>query len=128
MGTTPATISADEFSTLMEKGAPCVLDVRTPAEFAECHVKGAKLAPLDSLDPQKAIEDLQCPPGSTVFILCKSGGRATKAAEKFHAAGIADVCVVSGGTDACVREAYRSSSEKSRRSRSMARCASPSGS
>ena len=100
----PATISTADFAAILAKGAACVLDVRTPAEFAECHVTGAKLAPLDALDPRKAADALKPADGSantTIYLLCKSGGRATKAAEQFIAAGLANVCVVTGGTDAC---------------------------
>jgi len=100
---TPATISVTELGALLAKGTPvCVLDVRTPAEFAECHVACAKLAPLDALDPKKAADALQPAPGTPIYLLCKSGGRATKAAEQFIAAGIPNVTVVTGGTDACV--------------------------
>ena len=92
-----------EFSALLSKGtAPSLLDVRTPAEFAACHVQGAKLAPLGVLDPQKAAGALMPAPGVPIYLLCKSGGRATKAAEQFIAAGVPNVCVVTGGTDACV--------------------------
>ncbi|MEO6789305.1 MAG: rhodanese-like domain-containing protein [Chthoniobacteraceae bacterium] len=101
---TPATIATAEFAAILAKGAASVLDVRTPAEFAECHVAGAKLAPLDALDPRKAADALKPADGSantTIYLLCKSGGRATNAAVQFIAAGIANVCVVTGGTDAC---------------------------
>ena len=99
----PAFISAVEFGSLLSKGSPLsVLDVRTPAEFAECHVACAKLAPLDALDPRKAADALKPEPGTPIYLLCKSGGRATKAAEQFIAAGIPNVCVVTGGTEACV--------------------------
>ena len=99
----PATITTAEFAALLAKGTPvAVLDVRTPAEFAECHVACAKLAPLDALDPRKAADALQPAPGTPIYLLCKSGGRATKAAEQFIAAGIPGVTVVTGGTDACV--------------------------
>ena len=74
----------------------------TTAEFAECHVACAKLAPLDALDPKKVAGTLKPAPGSPIYLLCKSGGRARKAAEQFIAAGIANVCVVTGGTEACV--------------------------
>ena len=97
----PATITTADFAAILAKGAACVLDVRTPAEFAECHVQGAKLAPLDALDPRKAADALKPEPGTPIYLLCKSGGRAAKAAGQFIAAGIANVCVVTGGTDAC---------------------------
>ncbi len=99
----PATITTADFASLLAKGAPvAILDVRTPAEFAECHVTGAKLAPLDALDPKKAADTLKPADGAPIYLLCKAGGRATKAAQQFIAAGIANVCVVTGGTDACV--------------------------
>lgn len=101
--TAPATVSAADFSALLSKGTPIsVLDVRTPAEFSECHVEGAKLAPLDVLDPKKAANALKPEAGAPIYLLCKGGTRAAKAAEKFIAAGIPNVCVVTGGTDACV--------------------------
>ena len=104
MTTSPPTfISVREFGALFSKDTPpCALDVRTPAEFAGCHVQGAKLAPLDMLDPRKAADALKPAPGTPIYLLCKSGGRATKAAEQFIAAGIPNVAVVTGGTDACV--------------------------
>jgi len=100
--TAPATISATEFSTLLSKPSPpFVVDVRTPAEFAECHVAGAKLAPLDALDPRKVIDALKPAPDAPIYLLCKGGTRAAKAAGQFRAAGFQNVCVVTGGTDAC---------------------------
>lgn len=103
MSTTPATITTAEFAALLAKGTPvAVLDVRTPAEFAECHVACAKLAPLDALDPKKAADALKPADGTPIYLLCKSGNRATKAAEQFIAAGIANVAVVTGGTEACI--------------------------
>lgn len=96
-------ISAAEFGKLLANGGtPYVIDVRRPDEFAEVHVKGARLFPLDDLNPAKVAADLKVPPARTIHVLCKSGMRAGKAADKFRAAGIANVCVVEGGTDACV--------------------------
>jgi rhodanese-related sulfurtransferase len=100
--TAPATISTADFAAILARGPACVLDVRTPAEFAECHVASAKLAPLDTLDPRKATDALKPADGTPIYLLCKGGTRATKAAQQFIAAGIANVCVVTGGTEACV--------------------------
>ena len=100
--TIPSTISASDFGNKLTGGAtPCVVDVRTPAEFAECHVAGAKLAPLDALDPRKIVDALKPAHDAPIYLLCKGGSRAAKAADQFHAAGIQNVCVVTGGTDAC---------------------------
>jgi rhodanese-related sulfurtransferase len=98
-----STITVTEFANLLKSNqAPYIVDVRTPAEFAECHVTGAKLAPIDSLDPRKIADDLKPAEGSQIYLLCKSGGRATRAAEQFRASGIQNVSVVTGGTTACV--------------------------
>ena len=98
-----STISAAEFAKKLAIGeARHVVDVRTPAEFTACHVSGAKLAPLDALDPRKIADALKAGSDAQIFLLCKGGTRAGKAAEQFRAAGIANTCVVEGGTDACV--------------------------
>ncbi len=47
------TISPQEFSQRMAAGdAVELLDVRTPVEFREVHVAGARNVPLDRLDPK----------------------------------------------------------------------------
>jgi len=84
---------------LAEGGAVELLDVRTPGEFAAAHVPGAKLVPLDDLDPaaflkQRGADD------RPVYVLCQSGGRARKAVEKFQRAGFENCVLVEGGTQA----------------------------
>ena len=78
-----------------------VIDVRTPAEFESVHAQGAQLVPLHDLDERRIIGGLQSPE-QPVYLLCKSGARATQAAEKLIAAGLASPVVVEGGTDAWV--------------------------
>ncbi len=75
-----------------------LLDVRTPVEFAELHALSARNIPLDELTPEK----LALPKDQPVYLLCRSGQRATKAAQKFAAAGYAEPIVVAGGTLAWV--------------------------
>ncbi len=77
-----------------------LLDVRTPVEHAQAHVPGVRLEPLDRLDPEALAA--HCGKGSPVYILCQSGGRAAKAAEKLGAAGFSDCRVVEGGTEAWI--------------------------
>jgi len=71
-----------------------VIDVRTPVEFAEVHVPQARSIPLDELKPGS----LQFPKDQPVYLLCRSGGRATRAAEKFAREGFVQPVVVEGGT------------------------------
>ena len=74
-----------------------VIDVRTPAEFESVHAHGAKLHPLHDLAADRFAHRDQ-----PVYILCKSGVRATQAAEKLLAAGASHPVVVEGGTDAWI--------------------------
>jgi rhodanese-related sulfurtransferase len=78
-----------------------LIDVRTPAEFAGIHVPGARSAPLDDLDCAATLaEHNRSKYGSPLYILCHSGTRAAKAAEKFAAIGFDEYAVVEGGTQA----------------------------
>jgi len=71
-----------------------VIDVRTPVEFAEVHVPSAQSVPLDELKP----DSLQLHKDQPVYLLCRSGQRAAKAAEKFATEGFSQPIVVEGGT------------------------------
>ena len=92
-------ISAHAFGLLLKDG-PFVIDVRRPDEFAEGHVEGARLFPLDELAPA-TVAAFRAEGNETIYILCKTGMRAAKAAEKFRACGVGGICVVEGGTVAC---------------------------
>jgi len=70
------------------------IDVRTPVEFAEVHVPQAQNIPLDELKPSS----LQLRKDQPVYLLCRSGQRATKAAEKFSREGFSQPIIVEGGT------------------------------
>jgi len=71
-----------------------VIDVRTPVEFAEVHVPQVRSIPLDELKPGS----LQLQKDQPVYLLCRSGQRATKAAEKFAKEGFLQPVVIEGGT------------------------------
>jgi rhodanese-related sulfurtransferase len=93
------TIVAAEASAVAGSGRGTLVDVRTPAEFREVHAQGAQLVPLDVLD-RRAVEAARGTNAGPVYLLCASGIRATKAAEKLRNAGLDDVVVVEGGTNA----------------------------
>jgi rhodanese-related sulfurtransferase len=93
------TITPSEFQSILTKQPSAkVLDVRTPLEFAEVHVSQAHNVPLDQLDPQSLLRTEQFSKGQPIYLLCRSGGRASKAAEKFNKVGCDDAVVVEGGT------------------------------
>jgi rhodanese-related sulfurtransferase len=96
------TVTPRELHRLLAGGCAAeLLDVRTPDEFAAAHVPGAKLVPLDDLDPAVFLK--QCAPDEKpIYVLCQSGGRARKAIEKFKRAGFEHCVLVEGGTQAWI--------------------------
>ncbi len=80
-----------------------VIDVRTEAEHAACHVPGVRLYPLQDIDPAVVLAEADKAGADTpIYVLCKGGGRAQQAAVKLAAANSAHpIVVVAGGTDAC---------------------------
>lgn len=79
-----------------------ILDVRTDMEHdAQRLVCAHAHVPLDALDPAAFMQEGKRNAETPVYILCRSGGRARVAAEKFLAASYANVYVVEGGIEAC---------------------------
>lgn len=79
-----------------------VLDVRTQVEHASLSLKQPhRHIPLDKLNPAAFIKETKIDPAQPVYFLCRSGKRATQAAEAFIAAGHDNVHVIEGGILAC---------------------------
>ena len=71
-----------------------ILDVRTPAEFSEGHIPGARNQDHETVG---SIAD-ELKNHKTVYVHCKMGGRAQKAAADLEMAGLTNiVCVSQGG-------------------------------
>ncbi|MCH7960139.1 MAG: rhodanese-like domain-containing protein [Candidatus Hydrogenedentes bacterium] len=81
-----------------------VIDVRTPAEYGEVHATMALNMPLDSLDPKRIDEMLEECENGMGYLICKSGARAHQAARKLRKAGVENVAVIDGGTDAWIAD------------------------
>ena len=94
----PQELSARLTQSEASGGSPLLLDVRTPMEHSEMHLPGCRLVPLDSLDAAA----LAAEAGSDreVVIICRSGNRAGRAAEKLAAAGMNRISVLQGGLQA----------------------------
>jgi rhodanese-related sulfurtransferase len=81
-------ITPHELYSLFREGCPVeLLDVRTPPEYAAAHIPQARNEPLDQLRPHD----------QPVYLICRTGARAIKAAGRFPQ-GI----VVKGGTQAWI--------------------------
>lgn len=92
-------INAEEFKRRIDKDDHLVLiDVRTPAEFEELHITGAKNIPLGSLN-QDSLEKI-APKGCNLLFICQSGGRSSQASQKVDSFGSWNVTNVLGGTNA----------------------------
>jgi len=94
------TISVKELAELKNRSSIDLIDVRTPVEFREVHVEGAKNVPLDSLDPKLVASARNGNSTETLYVICKSGGRSAKGAQKFIDAGFLNVISIDGGTSA----------------------------
>lgn len=72
------TIDADTAIEMMASGDPYVLvDVRTEEEYAEGHIEGALLLPLDQLE---TLSEEQLPDkDATILVYCRSGNRSAQA-------------------------------------------------
>jgi rhodanese-related sulfurtransferase len=55
-----------------------LLDVRTPEEWADGHIDGATLIPLDELETRAASE---LPQDADIVVYCRSGNRSAQAAD-----------------------------------------------
>ena len=77
-----------------------LIDVRTPAEYRAVHAVGAENHELSKLNAEYINEHIV--PGISdkpVLLLCKSGHRASMAAEIFQQLNTPGIFVVDGGTD-----------------------------
>jgi rhodanese-related sulfurtransferase len=75
-----------------------LIDVRTPAEYRELHVAQARNVPLDQLDQRTMAQARDAARQEPLYVICRSGGRARQACEKFFSSGDANVVNVEGGT------------------------------
>lgn len=79
-----------------------IIDVRTRMEHGEKRLARSHAhVPLDELKPKDFMLRHGMDADADIYLLCRSGGRASQAAEKFVAEGYKNVHVVEGGLTAC---------------------------
>jgi rhodanese-related sulfurtransferase len=74
-----------------------IIDVRTPAEFETAHIGGSYNVPLDLLDDHRSAVAEQLDEGQDIVLVCRTGQRATQAAELLQSVGVADGRVLENG-------------------------------
>jgi len=79
-----------------------MLDVRTPEEYAEGHIKGATLIPVQVLAERLA----EVPKNKQVYVYCHSGTRSARASKLLAKYGFTNIENVVGGIEAWKHAGY----------------------
>ena len=88
-------LSVTEFSSKIAESGVVTLDVRTPAEFAEGYIEGARLIDFQSGNFENEISSLD--KNATYAVYCRSGNRSGQAVKVMHDAGFHNVYNLNGG-------------------------------
>jgi rhodanese-related sulfurtransferase len=78
-------VNPQAFKKAIDAKTGVVVDVRTPGEYAQGHLKGAKN--IDAMNGAFAKEFAKLDKKTPVLIYCKSGGRSGRAAQKLKRMG-----------------------------------------
>ena len=102
----PAWIETADLQRRLEAGGVLLIDVRQPEEYASFpgHLPGAINIPLGDLPGRIAEFAARQEP---VVVVCKTDRRSAPAAAEMIAAGLRDVAVLRGGTDAWHEQGLR---------------------
>ena len=88
-------LSVTEFSSKITESGVVTLDVRTPGEFAEGYIEGARLIDFQSGNFENEIATLD--KNATYAVYCRSGNRSGQAVKVMKDAGFSKVFNMNGG-------------------------------
>ena len=88
-------LSVDEFSAKAAEPGVVTLDVRTPGEFAEGYIEGARLIDFQRGNFENEIATLD--KNATYAVYCRSGNRSGQAVKVMQDAGFTNVFNMNGG-------------------------------
>lgn len=89
LGVAACAPASDAAPTVSVGAEAVILDVRTPAEYAEGHLEGAQLLDLNAGEVSAQAASLD--PAKQYFVYCRSGNRSAQAAKILEQAGITGV-------------------------------------
>lgn len=95
-------VTTTEAARLVTKKSTIVLDVRTPAEYADGHLRRARLMDFYAKDFWTQVATL--PKDATIVVYCKSGRRSKDTETKLTSMGYSHVVNMLGGFDAWKKE------------------------
>ena len=81
-------VSREDLKRGLSDGSIVLVDVREPYEYADGHIPGAVLNPLQSFDVDALPPQT---PGQRIVLSCRSGRRSLVAMERAQAAGRHDI-------------------------------------
>jgi rhodanese-related sulfurtransferase len=94
---TAAITSTELRDRLASEKPPWILDVRTPAEFETAHIDGSYNVPLDVLNDRGSEVAHKLDQSHDIVLVCRSGQRASQAAELLQSAGVTGGTVLENG-------------------------------
>jgi hydroxyacylglutathione hydrolase len=94
-------ISVRELKASLKDNGPLVVDVRTPTEWKNGHIDGARHLPLSTF----AFQELDLPKDRNIAVICGSGYRSSIATSLLQARGYKDLANVMGGMTAYTESA-----------------------
>ncbi len=91
-------IEAEEAAALIEQGEVRVIDVRQPYEYANGHIEGAVLVPIEGLYSfAHALSELSLSKEEPLLFVCAVGQRSAAAAEVAAIAGYSQIYNLASG-------------------------------
>jgi rhodanese-related sulfurtransferase len=88
-------LNSEEFKNLVSKPGVALLDVRTPAEYAEGHLENAQLIDFQAADFADQVSGLDH--DGSYAIYCRSGKRSSGAIELMRSLGFKNLFNLTGG-------------------------------
>lgn len=98
----PGRVGVAEFAAVIAKPGVQIIDVRTPSEFAEGHIRGAVNIPVQQADFAERMAQLD--PNATYAVYCRSGNRSKGAVEQMRSAGFGTIYELAAGTNGWTAE------------------------
>lgn len=98
-GRTLETWTPQQVAAALERKDVLLVDVRTPQEYMNAHIRGTLLAPMSEIDPATFPANAGC----QVIFYCGSGQRSEKVAKAYLETGHERVAHMQGGFGAWVK-------------------------